>query len=88
MREKSWAHPDHDRVSTSTQLLESGDQASCLCAEGMWIALAAGINCRTMRPLDQIHERVPEFDQLTPRREMARSDERGPGGGRSARAAW
>ena len=31
----------------------------------MWIAIDAGINHRGVRPLDKIHERVPQFDQLT-----------------------
>lgn len=59
------AHRDHERVSTSTQLLESGDQASCLSLDGTRIAIEVRIDRRAMRPLDQIHKRVPEFRKLT-----------------------
>ena len=62
------AHRDHERVSPSTQLLESGDQASCLCSDGTRIAIKAGIDHRAMRSLDQIHKRVPKFRKLTIRR--------------------
>jgi len=58
------AHRDHERVSTSTQLLESGDQASCLCPEGVCIAINTGIDYRAVRSLDEIHKRVPEFNKL------------------------
>jgi len=55
---------DHERVSTSTQLLESGDQASCLFPEGVCIAINTGIDYRAVRSLDEIHKRVPEFNKL------------------------
>lgn len=46
----------------------------------MWIAINAGINHRGMRPLDKIHERVPQFDQLNHAAKLQRPTHGSKGG--------
>lgn len=58
------AHRDHKHILAPAQLFKARDEAPCFGPDGIWIAIVAGIYYRTMRSLDEIHQRVPDLCEL------------------------
>jgi hypothetical protein len=65
--ESSVANPAHrhqDLASIPTELLESGDEAAGFGSQSLRIAILAGIDYRTVGPVDKVHNRIPELREL------------------------
>jgi len=67
------AHRHQDLASIPTELLESGDEAACFGSQGLRIAILAGIDYRTVGPVDEVHNGIPELRELRMQANCART---------------